>query len=317
MEKGTLYQIRNLINRCDVSSSCKKHMNANEDYFQLVVSGHTLAAAMELLGMSSVNDTPTSALISPDVWMLDDSQRKSKIIAIARKLVDKYFHLSAHFSPSGKSKPVDAVYSYACETLSLGLLYSEFTDAIKEGDGDRVLRVWKYLLLLFKASQQKNYAIEAFTILAQYHFILPPVLAEQLKWSRFINVHGLPAHNISCDLQMEHLNRLAKTAIEGLGANKFETAIMRVGKNIGTVDSAMENFDNEHHVPSISGSHSKKSSEKDLLKIVQLLQAERVMKIIPRRKHNSFKKLKPNLIQTLKEDKLKEWIIDCLNMMTC
>ena len=34
----------------------------------------------------------------------------------------------------------DDVYRYACELLSLGLLYSEYSDAIKEGDGQRVFR---------------------------------------------------------------------------------------------------------------------------------------------------------------------------------
>ena len=31
---------------------------------------------------------------------------------------------------------------------------------------------------------------------------------------------------------MEHLNRLCKTSIKGLGANKTEKAIVRVGKKI-------------------------------------------------------------------------------------
>ena len=72
------------------------------------------------------------------------------------------------------------MYSYACETLSLGLIYLEFQDAIREGDGSRVLQVWKFLLL-FKASKLKNYATEAFTLLAHYYITLPRCLAEQLK----------------------------------------------------------------------------------------------------------------------------------------
>ena len=34
-------------------------------------------------------------------------------------------------------------------------------------------------------------------MLTQYHITLPPRLAEQLKWSRFINTHGTIAHNIN------------------------------------------------------------------------------------------------------------------------
>lgn len=65
--------------------------------------------------------------------------------------------------------------------VSLGLLYLDFKDAVREGDGERVLLDWKYLFLLFKASGRKNYAIEAITLLTQYHITLPPNLAEQLK----------------------------------------------------------------------------------------------------------------------------------------
>ena len=135
------------------------------------------------------------------------------------------------------------MYSYACEVLSLGLFFLKFQDAIKQGDGDRDMIVWKYLLLLFKASKRTNYAIEALTLLAQYYLILPPRLAEQLKWSRFVNVHGLPGRNISCDLRMEHLNREVKTAIKGLGANKSQKAILRTGKAVGVLTDNLTNFD--------------------------------------------------------------------------
>lgn len=48
--------------------------------------------------------------------------------------------------PSGDG----TVYDYACEVTSLGLFYLDMKDAVREGDGDRVLLHWKYLLLLFK-----------------------------------------------------------------------------------------------------------------------------------------------------------------------
>ncbi len=74
------------------------------------------------------------------------------------------------------------------------------------------MAVWKYFFLIFKSSRHKNYAIEAFTMLSQYYFVLSPQLAEQLKWSRFINNHGKCGRNISMDLYMEHLNQLCKNS---------------------------------------------------------------------------------------------------------
>ena len=113
--------------------------------------------------------------------------------------------------------------------------YCKFKDAIREGDGGRVLRVWK----LFKASNKANYGIEAFNLLAQYHILLHPRLSQQLiLWSRFVNTPGKQGRNIPCDLHLEHLNRsLKKTAINGLGANKVPNAIERAGRCIGEVVS--------------------------------------------------------------------------------
>lgn len=236
MERGTMYQLRNLINRRNVVKKVKSDVNACEDFFHLTVIGHVIACAMEILGMASVNAMPSSNVIqSPDeVWQKDDSERKSILLEVASQIVDQNVDLSCTFADSQSREPTcapaDGVYAYTCETLTLGLLLLEFKDGIREGDGDRVLRVWKYFLLIFKASSRKNYTIEALTMLSQYHLTLPPRLAEQLKWSRFINTHSYAGHNISCNLHMEHMNRVAKTTIEGLGANKSEKAITRVGK---------------------------------------------------------------------------------------
>ena len=63
----------------------------------------------------------------------------------------------------------DHVLEYAQKLLTLGLLYMEFINGVKEGDGERIKQCWRYFLLLFKATgRKKNYSIEAFTLLAQY-----------------------------------------------------------------------------------------------------------------------------------------------------
>ena len=295
----------------------KKDMNACEDFFELVVTGHVIACAMQLLGMSSVNEIPSSSVIeSPEgSWMKDDSERKSILMEVATLIVEQNVDLSMTFSDSqssdlAKRSAADSVYSYSCEVLSLGLLFLEFKDAIRHGDGDRDFIVWKYFLLLFKASKRSNYSIEAFTLLSQYHLILAPHLAEQLKWSRFINTHGLLGHNTSCDLHMEHLNREAKTAIDGLGANKSQKAIQRTGKAIGTLTSTLNKFDATNNVPQVSGHHSVRSSEKDLCRVINELVKSEVFDTKPGRTHKSFPNMKTNYIRTLSEKDLKQWMID-------
>ena len=148
------------------------------------------------------------------------------------KIVDTYVNYKLNFkSPPEPSS--DGVYVYCVEMLSLGLFYVLFKDAIKEGNGEEVLRCWKYFVPIFKASGRTNYSIEAFLTLYQCHYTLSPRLSHQLIWIRFINTHGQPGHNIECDLHMEHLNRLCKTSIKSMGANKTEKAIVRASKAIG------------------------------------------------------------------------------------
>lgn len=56
MERGTLYQLHNLINGRNVVKKVKKDMNACEDFFELTVTGYVIACAMELLSMSAVDE---------------------------------------------------------------------------------------------------------------------------------------------------------------------------------------------------------------------------------------------------------------------
>lgn len=107
---------------------------------------------------------------------------------------------------------------------------------------------------------------------------------------------------------MEHFNRIIKTAIEGLGANKSEKAILRAGKCIGKFMRILHMFDDQAGVAAVSGKHSKKSMLKDLHKVIEQLLTTNVFDTS--QSHKSFSKIKPNLIRTLSEKQLKEWIVD-------
>lgn len=87
--------------------------------------------------------------------------------SLVRSISNKFIDIT--FSKDNPSE-VDHVVEYAKETLSLGMIYHEFKDAIKEGDGTRVLRCWKYFLLYFCATGHTDYCIEAFNFLALYTF---------------------------------------------------------------------------------------------------------------------------------------------------
>ena len=57
LDGGTLFQLRNLINRKNVTQDVKKDMNACEDYFQLVTNAHIAAAVLDVMKVVSLSSS--------------------------------------------------------------------------------------------------------------------------------------------------------------------------------------------------------------------------------------------------------------------
>ena len=214
-DHGTLYQLQKLINRRNVKKDVTKAVTPCEEFLLLATEAHIVAAAMKLFNMSSLDATPDTTFFPQGSSDLDSAQRRSiYLLALKKLIVDLDLTFKELVVPHTQSK-IDSVNEYACEVMSLGLFLSEFNDAIREGDGNRIVCCWRYMLLLFKSSHRTNYALEAFHLLAQLQYTMSPRKAMQLKWSRTVNVHGRPGRNIAGDLHMEHLNRYARELLLG------------------------------------------------------------------------------------------------------
>ena len=107
---------------------------------------------------------------------IGDQQYKD-VTELTTAVVEKFCNFDLHIKVSSNDK----VYLYRKEMLNLGILWFAFNDAIKDGDGDRVLRYWKLLLVVFKAKRHTNYAKEAIILLSQYHCRLSEHKAAQLN----------------------------------------------------------------------------------------------------------------------------------------
>ena len=57
-EKGTLLQLKQLINRTNVPREPQNDVNASEDFLEVVFIAHTIAAALSFFGMTTVSDKP-------------------------------------------------------------------------------------------------------------------------------------------------------------------------------------------------------------------------------------------------------------------
>lgn len=354
----------------------KKDFNAHDSFFNLVTSSHILAAAIEILGMDNLNDTPCKLLVPKHVHTLPKSDKSAVLDHICCVIVHSYVDIhhsvevrvqdpvSAVIDPrkneddciesekgtthgeedeneddgeevdeaevvgevdedeggesedlgnfaiskKGDTSQEDNVQAYAKELMTIGILYAEFADGICEGDGERVTRCWKFLMLIFKAAQRKNYSCEAFALLAQRSFILSPRLSQQLKWSRFINTRGGKGHNIPCDLHMEHLNRVLKDGIKGLGANNTEKAITRLGKCISSFDQILSNFDESLEVHHSADFHTVASLEKDITLVVnELTNRVQPFSFLKGRSHRSVK-VKKTIMKTIDSAKFHLWM---------
>lgn len=185
-DKGSLYQLKIACKRSNVPADPIKDMNVTEAFLGDTLTAYIVAAAEQVLGRS------TSLLTSegmPGTFI--------SVTCLAEDIMEKYVDLECLVD--GLASALDEVYEYTREVITLSLLWHAYHDAVKEGDGDRVICMWRFLMIVFKMSGRKNYALEAVNLLMQCEYILSPRLKAQLMWSRFVNVHGKPRRNIPCD----------------------------------------------------------------------------------------------------------------------
>ena len=376
-EGGTLVQLRNLIDRRNVSKGkdVKNQVNEVEDFLEIVVECHLIAAAMHHFGMSCTSDRPSSNGFPSNIKEMPLRDRVTLFYKQMMKIIDDYVvprkfalpqdkgehiarssnnadyptqaevntnpHLKrislehhyskttdvlarpqrrlpptvtdvlprSHASQRVKTAAPDGVFDYATAVLNSGLLLLEFKDAIREGDGPRILRVWKVLMLYFTHAGHKNYRLEAFHLQSMVNATALPKIAAQLTWGRVLNVRGGSGHNIPLDLAMEHLNRTVKDYVAGLGANKSESTILQCGSSLGGIMAVCKSFDKYTDIAPESVQHTKRSTKKDReLILKQLVSTSRVFDYVPGRKHKSFAGVHANIASAIDKKKLFDWI---------
>ena len=283
-DKGTLYQLKNLVHRSSVGADPSKNMKAFEDFFSVVLSAHIIVAA-ELVSSDASLDTCTE---------------------VAKKIISKFIKINipALGSNDGHQANTSTANLYTTDLITLGLLWHGFHDAIREGNGDRILLYWKFLLPIFKEENHHNYAKEAFNLLLKSLILSPRKLCE-LKWSRTVNTHGKAGHNVPCDLHMEHLNRQLKSCIRSAGSNVYPIAIQRIAK-LGPVSHVCSQFEKELSFVENKDYHTFPSFKKDLNSIVQVLRAEEVLLDTNTRCHSTYNRAP--LLHSINWKKVTEYL---------
>ena len=287
----------------------KDNFNACDDFFQLILQCHIVAAALKVFGMDSCTSLPPVELQPKHISKCSLEEKKRILKKFSRAIVQAFTNLQLSMDSSHVLLIYDdQICGYAIELMTLGLLYVEFTDAIREADGKRILNCWKFMFPLFRASGRTNYTIETFRMLYSYYYLLSPRHGQQLLWSRCVNTTGRQGKNVAMDIHMEHLNRACKEAISGLGANKTPKAITRIGKCVGVLTSVVQNYDAQTEVKKVSTGHGVLQDQKDCDIVIRELLSHSIFNPIPGRCHRLFRCIESSLFSRFNYEQLIDWM---------
>lgn len=189
------------------------------------------------------------------------------------------------------------------------LLFMNFNDAISEGDGNRLMRCWKFFLLHFYAdSGSSKYSLEALYLQFQQQALLTPREAYRQRWNRSCNNHGHNGKNVPLDIELEHNNNLLKEAVRKMGPNLTTTTVKRAGKMVNMAKGMINQTSRECCMMRRSGEHFAKKTKKDLATLVESLFEEKAMENIPGRSYKHFAKVPRSSLKKLNMNALCKWV---------
>ena len=311
-DKGTLFQLKELVNRKSFGKVPKNNMKATESFFEVVLFAHVIAASNEFksetadvneLAQKIVSNFVKLTVPPPNESTTSSTEEDSECDEENSSIEDA--DCDSEESASEEGTETDYVFTYAVDLLTVTLLWYGFCDAIREGDGNRILRYWKFLLAIFRKEKHYNYANEGLNLLAQTMLLSPRQVCEIL-WSRTVNTRGIEGKNISVDLHMEHLNRRLKIMLRNLRSNINPATAQRAAKALGVVQKVCSQFMAESDITDNKDFHTIPSINKDLSVLIKQLTDSEVFKVKHERQHGSYKNYKP--INAIDWTRITGWI---------
>lgn len=342
-DKCTLYSDRNLINRRNVRENVDAAVNPCRKFFELEIKARLIASAVHELGMNNLSDSPTGEFWQPNLPEASDIEKKEYLHKVASRVVDSYVirrenvesifnsllaaeedeasnrrnqtddgRFICNFPGCGKTFKVngkrlrdhESTHSPPISTSdSQQSLFSNFFDAIREGDGKRIFRCWKFQLpYLRNDGGSTKYALEALGMMFQIYGLLSPKHSHELIWNRTALLRSGLGNNIPLDLLLEFFNRLLKEVQRKLGPNATNQ------KAIGITKIALDNFDRECCVIRRSGQHYEISVASDLQKIAVEIISQKAFTWTPGRSYEQFKDMDSTLLEHFDLQDMFQWI---------
>lgn len=289
--------------RLPAAKKPKKDMNACTDALFAVLKGYWLAYACQELGIDNVDSNFEHPILAPSVSV---QEKQRFLVGLSMKIVENCTIIGGALLGMEVTESMDQKYNYTRSLCHYASLALEFYDAWHEGDGNRIIRCWKFFLLHFFESGRTKYSLDALRLQIQLS-CLPSQLVKQITWDRFINTHGGIGHNIPCDLHNEHVNRQLKAAIRHMGANFSQRALSSVARSTTYISTISQNFDKQCQVIS-SMAHTTHDDTIDIKRIVSVVKNGQLWDIRRGRSHRKYKTLSTNPLKKLDRLKMEDWM---------
>lgn len=179
--------------------------------------------------------------------------------------------------PEKEDEKPDYLFNYHSAKLTFGLILADINDAIREGDGDWLIQLYKMALAIYYTHGRTKYQVTTLLLLVKTEALLSKLQAFTLKRNHFCNTKGRKGHNISVDLRLEPLNNLLKSFLKVLGSNLSLSSAQRVACCLDVLEAILESFDTDCNMHKDNKQRECKDKADTVLQIVKVLMDKKVL----------------------------------------
>ena len=207
------------------------------------------------------------------------------------------------------SSSEDKIFNYGLQVIQLGVFLMQMDDTEREGDGERMMRNWK-LLMLFNRSRKrgKKYAFEAMRLITNCRALYTPKMAHRIIHGMFVNPKGGEGNNYANDLKQEHIVKDHKVTLHDLRGNKTLKAVTRSTSTSYSQQVIADRIDKESNISKDSTAHTYGDCREDVKDVVESLRKLKPFTYTPDRYHSAFPNITKSPLDQLDPVLLDQWL---------
>ena len=198
---------------------------------------------------------------------------------------------------------VDGIFNYAAAFVKVALLYRDMHDAYSMGDGNRVFRNLKFILLHVDKGHHLKYRLWSFRMLAYDLCLLSEYEKQCYRNNIAINISGGTRQCIANDNLVEIHVKKVKECITAMGANYSVNASRRAAKCINVTRGITDSL-----ATTRSGRHSTPKTDQDVRKMAYTLSEYAVFQRQPGRSHVTYPNMASDLLENTNLVTINNWL---------